>query len=343
MNLDLETRLYKLLFTRAEQQSFLEDLSLLIEDGIPVNQAVSTIHQIAQGPLKPMTKHLLEHIAQGHNVADGLIDWFPPAIVEIIRAGEEGGRLVETMQNAARALAVRGSILSSLLGSLLYPMAVLLLAFVVTVFIRNSVFVNFTQIRPLDEWPTSGKLLYHWATFLQDWWWLILLFILLIAILTVEVLRNVTGPIRQWIDRIPLLSLYRLNTAARLMETLGLLISNGLAFKKALTLLQLNASRYLAWHLLLMEYRLSGGKENIAEVLDTNLIPEADLLRLKVIAKGRGFDHALVRMGKQASDRNEKFVKLVGRITGGILLGAGAAYAMFMIVAIYEVGSYIGS
>ncbi len=343
MALDLETRLYKLLFSRAEQQSFLEDLCLLVEDGIPVNQAVSTIHQIAKGPLKPMTKHLLEQIAQGRNVADGLIGWFPPTTVEIIRAGEEGGKLVETIQNASKALAVRGNILSSLLGSLLYPTAVLLLAFAVTVFIRNSVFVNFTQIRPLEEWPTAGKLLYHWATFLQDWWWLILLFILLIVILTVEVLRNVTGPARQLIDRIPLLSLYRLNAAARLMETLGLLISNGLAFKKSLSLLQTSASRYLAWHLLLMEYRLSGGKENIAEVLDTGLIPEADLLRLKAIAKGRGFDHALVRMGKQASDRNEKFVKLVGRIIGGVLLGASAGYAMFMIVSIYEVGSYVGS
>lgn len=339
----IQNKLQRLLFTRNEQQAFLEDISSLIEDGVPLNQAVEIIQRVASGSTKLAAESVLAKISQGKSIAAGMNGWFPQPIVEIIRAGEAGGTLAETMASAARALAQESSTISSLLGSLLYPIAVIILGLIVAVFIRHSIFVNFALIKPIAQWPSDGQTLYYIATYVQEGWWLMLLIIMAICFGIGFFLRNGIGELRTTIDNFPLISLYRQINAARFMETLGLLLTNGIILKNALAILQQNANPYMAWHLFMMQLQLSGGRENIAEVVDTGLINHADILRLRVIAKGKGFEHALLRLGQQAAKRNAKNAQLTGKIMGGLLLALGAGFAAFMIFAIYDVGSFVGT
>ena|SRR3989338_9385769 len=338
-----QIKLQHCLFSRSEQQAFLEDLRSLIEDGVPVNQAVETIYQISKGPQKQVAKGILDQLSHGQPFAEGLTKWFPQAIVEIIRAGEESGTLAENMNAASRALQQQSKVGTAFLSSLTYPVIVIIIGFLVAIYIRHSVFTNFEAIKPISQWPQNGKLLIVIADFVQHGWWALLLLIGMIIIGICYSLTHLTGTLRHTLDTLPLFSLYRNIIAARLMETLGLLLSNSIILKNALTILQHNATPYLAWHLLLIEFRLSGGRENIAEVLDTGLVSKEDILRLKVIAKGKGFEHALIRLGIFASERNTKYLHLTAKITGGILLAIGAGFAAFMIFAVYGVGSFVGT
>ena len=340
---ELKQRFDALFFTRADKRAFLEDISMLVEDGVPVNQAVETVRDTQTGPLQQVAINVLEKIAQGQNFANGLMNWFPHPIVEIIRAGEEGGTLPETLKSAAKTLEEESYVLSSLINSILYPITVIILGLGVAVFIRHSVFVNFAQIKPISEWPDNGQFLVNLAGFLQVWWWMIIIAIIGIAMLITFTLRNLTGEMRKVVDVIPVLALYRYIQAARFMKSLGLLINNGIAVKKALAIMMRDAAPYLAWHLFVMDVRLSGGRENIADVLDTGLIRHGDILRLKVIARGKGFEHALIRMGSHAAEQNTKTVTVTGRILGAILLAIGAGFAAFMIFAIYDVGAFVGT
>ena len=102
------------------------------------------------------------------------------------------------------------------------------------------------------------------------------------------------------------------------------------------------ASPYIAWHLFVMDMRLGGGRENIADVFDTGLIQKTDIVRLKVIARGKGFEHALIRLGSHAQEQNQRKITLTGKILGGLLLAVGAGFAAFMVFAIYGVGSFLG-
>lgn len=330
-------------FTRRLQQAFLEDVSVLIEDGVPANQAVLTVAQIATGPVQNVANAILQKIAEGKPIADGMKGWFPQTIVEIIRAGEEGGTLAENMTAGARALSQQTSGFTSLLNSTVYPVSVVLMGLAVAVFVKHSVFGNFAAIKPVDLWPTNGQMLFNMATFVENWWWIILLVIIALFLLIGRLLVELTGTPRNFLDSLPIFSLYRDVVAARFMETLGLLLSNGIILKNSLSITRHKANHYLAWHIYMMEFRLSGGRENIAEVLDTGLIPKGDILRLKVIAKGKGFEHALVRLGRLSADRAAKNIELTGRMLGIVLLSIGALWAAFMIFAIYNVGSFVAT
>ncbi len=339
----LPPKLQPWFFTKAQQQIFLEDLSQLIEDGVPANQAVETIAGIASGSVKLVANNILKKIAEGKLLADGMQGWFAQPIVEIIRAGEEGGTLAENMVAGARSLGHQVKGFSSILGSVLYPLSVIVMGIIVSIFVKHSVFVNFAQIKPANLWPSNGQTLLAVSTFFEDWWWIVILIIIALFALIARLMSELTGPIRQSMDKIPIFSLYRDLTAAQFMEVLGLLITNGIIVKRALTIIRAKANHYLAWHIYQMELRLSGGRDNIAEVIDTGLIKEADILRLRVIAKGKGFEHALIRLGRLSAERTAKNIERVGRIFGFILLGIGAAWAAFMVFAIYGVGSFVAT
>lgn len=330
-------------FTRSQQQVFLEDLSTLVEDGVPANQAVQTIAGIAHGPVKLVANNILVKIAEGKMLADGMQGWFSQPIVEIIRAGEEGGTLAENMVAAARSLSQQVTGFSSIISSILYPLTVLIMGLVVAVFVKHSVFVNFATIKPASEWPANGQTLLAVATFFENWWWLVIILIIAFFALMVRLMSELTGPTRKTMDNIPIFSLYRDLTAAQFMEVLGLLITNGIILKRALVIIRAKANHYLAWHIYQMELRLSGGRDNIAEVIDTGLINQADILRLRVIAQGKGFEHALIRLGRLSADRAAKNIERVGRLVGFALLGLGAGWAAFMVFAIYGVGSFVAT
>lgn len=335
------TKLNQLFFSRVQQRAFLEDLSSLVEEGVPASQAVQTIDQIVTGSLKMVSESILRSISAGEPIAEGMRGWFSNPIVEIIRAGEVGGVLAKTLRAAAESLGEKQSNLSTVLASLAYPLAVVVMGLVVAVFIKHSIFVNFADIKPVSTWPADGQVLYHLATFLESWWWAVLIGIGLVITFITIMLRELTGKTRRWIDGIPLLRLYRDAVAARFMQTVGLLLANGVVFKVALEMMQQSASRYIAWHLFHMEFRLSGGRENLAEVMDTGLINRADILRLKVIAKGGGFEKALLHLGAHATDRKDKAITVASKVTGGVLLALGGVLAAFMVFAIYDVGSFV--
>ncbi len=335
----LRLRWQHLQFGRKYQQAFLEDLAALIEDGVPASQSIDVIISVSGGITKKVAESISVSLAKGQSLADGMQYWFSHAIVEMIRVGETNGALPETLRAASTTYTQYASTLNAFLTSVLYPLSVVVLALGITVFIKNSVLQSFLDIKPLDGWPQVGRSLYHIGAIIQAAWWLILLTVVFLILIINNILKNVTGEIRRWIDDIPLLSLYRASVAARFMETLGLLVANGVVVRQALSTMQYDASPYLSWHLLQMEYHLSGGQENMGDVLDTNLISRSDLMRLRVVAKGKGFDQALISLGRQARLRTAKRIDRTGKIIGGLFLVGGAVIAMTIVFGIYTVGS----
>lgn len=334
------TKLQKMQFSGSEQQAFLEDVSVLVGDGVPAAYAVEMVGRIAKkGVAKEVARSIGQKIAEGKGLAEGMEGWFSIPVIELVRAGERGGTLADTLSFAARSLGQSNSVIAGFVSGLVYPIAVIIMGCGVSIFVDKTVFKQFMSIKPLNEWPKNGQDLAAFAHFIEDWWWLVILVIFAVIFGMSRLYRDYTGEFRKYIDHLPILSIYRRLAAARFMETLGMLVANGIAFKQAIKIIEFNTTPFMASHLLQMEYRLGAGKLNIAEVLDTGLIDEGDILRLQAVANAKGVEQALVRLGKHSTEQGEKTIKLTGKILGGILLALGGGLAGFMVMAIYAVGS----
>jgi type II secretory pathway component PulF len=330
-------------FGTKQQLAFLEDLYLLINDGIPANRAVEMMAQVTTGLTREVAQSLAHKIAQGQPLADGMREWFSTNVVEIIRVGEAGGALAQTMKSAISMLAQRGVAISAFAGAVSYPLLVIVIACAVIVYLNNSVFSQFRMIKPIEEWPASGVRLVNLANAIENWWWLVLILIIVLSVFLRRIMLNYTGDLRSTLDTVPPFSFYRRFVSARLLETLGLLVANGVVFKSAIKVMQYQANPYLNSHLVMMEHLLSTGKTNIADVLATGLVDSQDLMRLRVMAEVKGFEHGLVRMGIRGTEQATATLKFISRIIGGVLLAIGGILVIIIIQGIYLTGMSMGA
>lgn len=330
-------------FGSKAQLAFLEDFYLLINDGIPANRAIEMLAQATRGINREVALSIAQKVSEGQPLAEGMREWFSPNIVEIIRVGEEGGALNETLRSAINTLTQRGSSMSALIGAVAYPLLVIVMACVIIVYLDKSVFIQFRAIKPIEEWPSSGQQLIAVAHLIEGWWWLVILGVFGITALLRTIMNNYIGEFRPLLDKIPPFSLYRRFVSARLMETLGLLVANGVVFKSAIRVMQYQANPYVASHLVMMEHLLSMGRGNIADMLSTGLIDENDITRLRIMGEVKGFEHGLIRMGVRGADQTTKTLKLISKIIGGLLLAVGALLIIVIIKGIYLTGMAMGT
>src|SRR6185312_15885317 len=247
---------------------------------IPANRAIEMMAQATTGITREVALSIAQKISEGQPLAEGMRDWFKINIVEIIRVGEEGGALVETLRSAIKTLGQQSGAVGAVLSAISYPLIVIIMACSIIVYLSNGVFVQFAGIKPITEWPQAGRDFMNIATIIQDWWWLVILSIIGIGFLLRRLMFNYVGELRPLLDKIPPFNLYRRFVAARLMETMGLLVANGVVFKSAIKVMQYQSNPYIASHLVMMEHLLAMGKGNIADVLTTGLIDDKSILRL---------------------------------------------------------------
>ncbi len=330
-------------FGNKAQLAFLEDLYTLINDGIPANRAIEMMAQATRGLTQQVALALSQSIAEGRPLAEGMKGWFSPSVTEIIRVGESGGALAQTIKSAISALSQRGVAIGSLIAAISYPLLVLIIGCLVTVYMNHKVLPQFAMIKPESQWPSSGQHLVALAEFIEHWWWTVVIGVIAVILIVRWLMMHYVGSLRPALDQFPPFSFYKRLIAAQFLETLGLLVSNGLVFRSAIKVMQYQANPYLGYHLEQMEHILSMGKTNIAEVLDTGLINEHDLMRLRVMAEVKGFEHGLIRMGVRGAADTTATMKFIARITGGALLVVGALIILIIVQGLYMTGMSLSS
>ena len=332
----------RLQFGAKAQLLFLEDFYSLIVDGIPPNKAIAILLRSSDGVRHKVAASIADSIATGKPLAYGMKDWFIFNVVEMIRIGESGGVLAETVKSAMSLMSARGSMFASVIKSVMYPLVILMAGAIMLVYLKNKVFSEFMTIKPFDTWPSAGKNLVFIATFIESWWWFVLL-VFIVSCMAIKIaLQNYSGELRDRLDYFFPFNMYKRFVAAQLLETLGLLVTNGMVFKEALLIISQRVSPYLRMHLGRMEQLMSKGQGNIADVMNTGLIAEQDLIRMRILAEVKGFEQGLAALGAKGTAQASDVIKAMARIVAGILLAVGGFLIMLAINGIYQTGMFLG-
>ena len=81
---------------------FAKNLAAMIEAGLPLSRALSVIgRQMGNGGMKKILDEINESIKKGQSFSDSLAKFpgvFSPLFISIVRAGEEGGNLPESLR-----------------------------------------------------------------------------------------------------------------------------------------------------------------------------------------------------------------------------------------------------
>jgi general secretion pathway protein F len=215
-------------------------LSTLLSSGVTLMVALSSISEENKGLWKNMLVNIKEKVAGGSSFSKSLEEYkniFPEFYVSMVAAGEAGGNLDKVLSRLADFLESQHNLKSKVRASMIYPVIMICIGFVVLSFLFTFVIPKITKIfkDTQSALPFITVVLITVSNIFQNYWWLFT-GILLGGVIG---LRRLKEKNRLFIDRLILRlpgnilqSLY----FGRFTRTLGSLLEGGLPVLKALEL-----------------------------------------------------------------------------------------------------------
>lgn len=340
---------------RRDLTRFTRRLGILLKSGLPLVQALSRMREHgAEGEWRTIAAGLQARLEDGQTLSGALEGYpqiFDTMYAQLVRAGEEGGTLPETLTRLAQTGERRDDLRSKVRMALVYPSAMLamgavtvfvLLAFVVPMF--SDVFKETGQTLPL---PT--RILMNLSTFLQAWWWVVVPAIGGALLLLTNLAKQSQAKIM--IDKI-LLTIPRLGSTLRAAElasftrTLGTLLKNGIPIVNALfvTTDSIRNSVYREGSQSL-ERAVRDGAPLSEAMKSTNLYPDLVVASVGVGEESGTLDEALLQSADELDQEVEREMRVLMTLLEPVMIvfvGLIVGFiVMAMILPIFDLGAVI--
>ena len=189
-----------------EKIDFISTLQILIQSGVPAVESLMFMEQeAAKKNIRAISKMLKVQIMAGCSLADTLARFpqiFGYIFIGLVKAGEEAGELEKTLGRIRDLLTKQDNIKGKVIGTLMYPMFVVILASLIVIVMLVFVFPAFKEMFAQQEkplpWITATMI--SAGDFLREFWYTIPLFIIAFAMFWYIIVN--WEPARKVLDKI---------------------------------------------------------------------------------------------------------------------------------------------
>ncbi len=224
--------------------AFTQQLATLLEAGLPLDRALGILEGLAPSlRLRAITADVLRSVRGGTSLGEALAKHHPRPFsrlyINMVRAGERGGVLEQTLRRLAEFLEEAQEFRDTLVSALIYPTLLATVGAAAVIFLMTFVIPRFADIfRDLGSaipWPT--QVLMAVSGWLTRYWWAVAGGVLAIALLLRAWVATAAGRLRadELILGVPVLGAVVLQTeVARFARITGTLLKSGVPMLAAL-------------------------------------------------------------------------------------------------------------
>jgi general secretion pathway protein F len=222
---------------------FTQQLATLLGAGQPLDRALGILLELPEDALAKRTiTDIRDAVRGGASLSTALErqhGTFSRLYVNMVRAGEAGGSLHETLQRLAEYLERSHALKNRVINALIYPIIVFVIVGGSLLFLLGYVVPQFAAMYDsLDaEIPLVTRMVLGISLFVRDWWW-ILLALPVLALVWLDRKRRdpaFRAKLDAWLlERRFIGPLVAKLETARLARTLGTLLKNGVPLLTAL-------------------------------------------------------------------------------------------------------------
>jgi len=224
---------------------FLRQLSTLVEAKLPLARALAAlIEQEEDEVFKPVLEQIRERVQGGSMLADAIAEHptcFTKLAANMIRAGETGGVLEQSLERLADFSEEEQDMRSTVKSAMIYPIVLTIIMGLAITLLMVFAVPKFKSIYEGtgSELPQLTQILINIADTLQNFWWIYIVTIVLIIAGIKLWLKNPKAAII--IDRVkfklPVLgNLVRKISISRFSRTFGTLVDGGIPILQALNI-----------------------------------------------------------------------------------------------------------
>lgn len=136
--------------TEKQIQSFFNQLATLLTENITLNDSLNIIQQTVINPhFKKIMSHIIHRVQSGSSFANALEHYphhFSPLMIELIRTGEQTGKLANALQTLSHDMLQRKHIKQQCIKALIYPISLLSLSLMITFIIIQCIVPQFLTL-----------------------------------------------------------------------------------------------------------------------------------------------------------------------------------------------------
>ncbi len=192
----------------SEKIDFISTLQILLQSGIPAVESLMFMEQeAAKAKIRKVSKILKTQIMAGSTFADTLGRYpqvFGYIFIGLVKAGEESGELEKTLGRIKDLLSKQAAIKGKVIGTLMYPMFVIVLAFIITIVMLVFVFPAFKEMFESQDkaLPFITTMMINAGDYLKTYWYTIPIFI--VAFISFCIVMVKWQPAKNLLDKIVL-------------------------------------------------------------------------------------------------------------------------------------------
>jgi type II secretory pathway component PulF len=313
---------------------FTDQLADLLEAGIPLERALRLqMQHVSKASLRASLDSLGESVCAGRSLAEAMAAWpkvFPQTYVSMVKVGEEAGLLTEMLRRLAKSLDDEHQLKSKLRAAMVYPLflvciglgtVLVLMVWVIPKF--GSFFESLEQQLPL---PT--RIVIGLSSVMGKAAPLLIVGGLLAVVLIVRLLKVKAVKLRfdRASLRLPLMGglILKFNLA-RLMRTLGLLLSHGVNMLNALRITADTLSnKCIAGELVRASEQAARGMKLSECFSGGGVFPDSVIGLIAMGQESGNLPQMLLRMSQQYEQQTERQIRtLTGMIEPVMILVMG--------------------
>lgn len=222
---------------------FTKNLGYMINAGLPVAKSLLVLEkQIGNKHFKSIILSLEAEIRKGQTLSDAAAMYpniFSNLFVSMVKAGEESGKLSESLAIVGEQMESMYSLKKKIQGAMIYPAIIislmLIIGVVLLIYVVPSITATFQSLN--ETLPTSTQLLISVSDFLKNN--ILLTFSSIVAIIVAIYFFSISKFGKRFFDfvllKLPVIGeIVKETNSARITRTLSSLLSSGVAFDKAI-------------------------------------------------------------------------------------------------------------
>lgn len=159
---------------------FCKQMSVMIDAGIPLNNAVDILEQQATSKiLRSTLKNISKELKEGSQLSVAMKkqdDLYPELLINMIEAGEKTGKLDEVLEKMSIHYTKEVKINSQIKGAMIYPIILLVMVVFAVVALLYFVVPSFKSIFDSSgtELPLPTRMVLGASNWLQSYWYILL-------------------------------------------------------------------------------------------------------------------------------------------------------------------------
>ena len=237
-----------------ELATFTQQLANLIQSGMPLTVALNSMtHLESKGISADVSRELKQEVTEGKSLSDAMAKQprvFSDLYVNMVRAGEQSGSLVEVLRRMASHFQQFAEVQAKFTSALIYPAMVCCVGIGIIAFFMFFMMPRFTLIFEgfAIQLPLPTRMLVAFSQFLIRYWWLLVALVIVAIILFKRFQSSAEGGRRldAWKMKAPVFGkVVKLNLFGQFARTLGTLLQNGVPVLTALKITEQVISNHI--------------------------------------------------------------------------------------------------